>query len=428
MSGTLPNRILHVPRRFVAEEWGGTETVILEISRQQQRAGARPEIMTSLALARAREETIGGVPVRRYPYSYPFFGLSAADRAAMDKKGGNLLSLSLFCALLTRSEVRLFHAHALKRLGGEVRTAARWRKKPFVVSLHGGVFDVPEAERAQMMQPIANKPEWGKFFGAFFGSRRILEDADQVICVGQSEYDKARGQLGHDRIAYLSNGVDSMKFATGDGAAFRRKHNIPTDAFLVLNISRIDSQKNQKLLLAGFARFRALHPAAYLILIGPETQPEYAAALRQFLAENNLTGCAKLLPGLRNDNPELQDAFHACDVFVLPSMHEPFGIVVLEAWSAGRPVIVNRVGGLKSLVRDGENGLFISPGEQGTPEDLAARLTALAASPALRQSLAAAGQTEARTRYDWSRVAAQLEELYQAAERHADRRYGRTRQ
>lgn len=60
--------VVHVPRRFVAEEWGGTETVILEISRQQQRAGLNPLIVTPMALARLREESIGGVQVRRYPY------------------------------------------------------------------------------------------------------------------------------------------------------------------------------------------------------------------------------------------------------------------------------------------------------------------------------------------------------------------------
>ena len=94
------SRIIHVPRRFVAEEWGGTETVILEIARQQQLAGAQAEVFTSMALAKRREEAIGGVPVRRFPYCYPFFGLSPEDKAAMDKKGGNLLSLSLFAALL----------------------------------------------------------------------------------------------------------------------------------------------------------------------------------------------------------------------------------------------------------------------------------------------------------------------------------------
>lgn len=127
---TENRRIIHVPRRFVAEEWGGTETVILETACRQQRRGWRPQIFTSMALASAREDVYGGIPVRRFPHRYPFFGLSEADRSAMDRKGGNLLSLSLFAALLRAGNVRLYHAHALKRLGGEVRTAARLRRRP----------------------------------------------------------------------------------------------------------------------------------------------------------------------------------------------------------------------------------------------------------------------------------------------------------
>ena len=422
-----PSTVVHVPRRFVAEEWGGTETVILEISRQQQRAGLKPVIMTSMALARQSEETIGGVPVKRYPYCYPFFGLSAEDEAALDKKGGNLLSLSLFRALWSEPDVRLFHAHALKRLGGEVRTAAWLRKKPFVVSLHGGVFDVPTAELGTMLKPIENKTEWGKPFGALFGSRRVLQDADFVICVGQSEMEKAKRELTHDRIAYLPNGVDCAKFATGDGAAFRAKHGLTPDAFLVLNISRIDAQKNQLLLLEAFARFRATQPKAFLILIGPETQPAYAAKLREFIAANQLSACVRILPGMRNDNPELVQAFHASDVFVLPSMHEPFGIGVLEAWSSGRAVIASHVGGLQALIRDQDTGLFFDPNSASAAADLAARLQRLAAEPATRQRLADAGLAEARARYDWAQIGQQLEALYQRAEENCARRLGKAR-
>lgn len=414
--------VIHVPRRFVAEEWGGTETVILEISRQQQRAGLNPLIVTSMALARLREESIGGVRVRRYPYCYPFFGLSAEDKAAMDKKGGNLLSMSLFKGLLTEPDVRLFHAHALKRLGGEVRTAARLRRKPLVVSLHGGVFDVPAAELGSMLKPIENKTEWGKPFGALFGSRKVLDDADQVICVGQSELDKAKRELSHDRVAYLPNGVDCAKFASADGAAFRRKHGIPTDAFLALTLSRIDSQKNQLLLLQAYARLRDTQPNAHLLLIGPETQPSYAAQLRAFITSNQLGSRVQLLPGLRNDNPELIQAYHAADVFVLPSMHEPFGIVVLEAWSSGRPVIASHVGGLKALVRDRENGFFIEPEAADASEDLAGKLQTLARDPELRKRMGANGLAEARSRYDWDRIGLQLEQLYQRAEEHFARR------
>ena len=415
-------KIIHVPRRFVAEEWGGTETVILEISRQQQRAGWSPEIYTSMALAKLHTESIGGVPVKRFPYCYPFFGLSAADKAALDKKGGNLLSLSLFNALRREKNVRLFHAHALKRLGGEVRTAARWQKKPFIVSLHGGVFDVPTAELGTMLKPIENKTEWGKPFGALFGSRRVLDDADFVICVGQSEMDKAKKQLSHDRIAYLPNGVDCAKFATGDGAAFRTKHGISSGAFLALNISRIDAQKNQMLALEAFAKLRAQQPNSFLILIGPETQPDYAKRLRDFIAANNLGDHVKILPGMRNDNPELIQAFHACDVFVLPSMHEPFGIVVLEAWSSSKPVIASRVGGLQALVSDGDTGFFINPNASDAAVDLAAKLNRFATEPELKNKIGANGLREAKSKYDWTEIGQQLETLYQRAEENCAKR------
>jgi len=421
----MNTRIIHVPRRFVAEEWGGTETVILEISRQQQRQGASPEILTSMALAKNRHENIGGIPVRRCSYSYPFLGLSPADRAAMDKKGGNLLSLSLFKELLTRKEVRLFHAHALKRLGGQVRTAARLRRKPFVVSLHGGMFDVPAAEREQMQQPIRNKPEWGKLFGALFGSRRILDDADLVICVGKSEMDAARRHLRHQRIAYLPNGVDCGRFAKGDGLAFRAKHRIASDAFVVLNVSRIDEQKNQLLLLQAFQQFQKTKPEAVLVLIGPETQPAYAAQLRRHIKANDLGDNVRMLPGLLNSDPDLVRAYHAADLFVLPSRHEPFGIVVLEAWSAGRPVLASRVGGLQHLIRDGETGLFITDGPGDRATQLAGQLQRLAGDEALRKRLAERGQGEARLLYDWSRISKKLEALYQQAEAHAARGYGR---
>lgn len=419
-----PRTIVHVPRRFTADEWGGTETVILEIARQQQRTDWRPEIITSLALSHLRHEQVGGVPVRRYPYSYPYLGLSAANRAAMDKKGGNLLSFSLFLRLLTTPDVRLFHAHCLKRLGGEVRTAARLRRKPFVVSLHGGVFDVPSAELAGMLAPIQNKPEWGKAFGALFGSRRILHDADQVICVGQSELEKAKKALPHDRVAYLPNGVDAAKFSSGDGPGFRARHGLPENAFLVLNISRIDAQKNQRLLLEAFLRLRKTQPLAYLVLIGPETQPAYATSLREFIASQGLTDAVRMLPGLRNDDPDLVHAFHACDVFVLPSMHEPFGIVVLEAWSAGKPVIASSVGGLKTLITEDANGWLFDPGADHAASALAQRLQELHRNPAIGHRLGQAGRIEARTRYDWSAVNRQLEELYLAAEDHNARRLG----
>jgi hypothetical protein len=174
-------------------------------------------------------------------------------------------------------DVRLFHAHALKRLGGEVRTAARLRRKPLVVSLHGGVFDVPVAELGTMLKPIENKTEWGKPFGALFGSRRVLEDADQVICVGQSELDKAKPRAD-PRPRRLPSQRRGLRQVRG-----RRRPRLPQPArHSHRRVPRAEPephrrQKNQLLLLEAFARFRAGQPDARLVLIGPETQPAYAA-------------------------------------------------------------------------------------------------------------------------------------------------------
>ena len=59
--------IVHVPRRFVAHEWGGTETVIAELLREQRRAGWTPEIHTSLALSDVRRESWQELEIFRHP-------------------------------------------------------------------------------------------------------------------------------------------------------------------------------------------------------------------------------------------------------------------------------------------------------------------------------------------------------------------------
>lgn len=269
-----------------------------------------------------------------------------------------------------------------------------------------------------MIRPIEGKFEWGRAFGALFRSRQLLDDADMVVCVGHSEMVAAKKKLNHDRIAYLPNGVDCHKFSQGIGERFRAKHGIPRDAFVVLNISRIDAQKNQVALIEAFLHLRQQEPKAMLVLMGPETQPDYAARLRSLVGSLGLTSCVKMLPGLQHGDPDLVDAYAACDVFVLPSLHEPFGIVVLEAWSAGKPVLASRVGGLEALIHQGQTGQFAD-----SRSTLAAGLLQLHSDPGLRYKLAEAGHAEARARYDWKRINGQLESLYALAEEHSARRY-----
>lgn len=103
----------------------------------------------------------------------------------------------------------------------------------------------------------------------------------------------------------------------------------------------------------------------------------------------------------------------ALDCFVLPSRHEPFGIVVLEAWACGIPVIVSHVGGLMKLVADGQDGLHFPSGDV---DQLCHAMSRIAAEPQLAKSLASAGGRKMIDQYTWKAVNSRLEEIYQLAE------------
>lgn len=411
----MPSRILHIPRRFAIEEWGGTESVIFNLCKQQQACGQHAEIHTSRALSPTPREVWRNIPIHRYRYCYPFLGLSPADILALDKKGGNLLSLDLFYHLLTARNVRIYHAHVLKRMGGAVLTAARLRKKPFVATLHGNIFDVPADEAASIVAPQEGHFEWGKPFGAIFRSRHLLEDADAVLCVGYSEYEKARTSLNHERIYHLPNGVTPESFAHANRDAGRSHLHWPADAVTFGCLSRIDPQKNQILLVQSFAALVHSQPTRSfrLLLGGPVTSPSYLQEITDLIAHHRIGHLVTIHPAVIAESPLHRDLLAALDAFVLPSRHEPFGIVVLEAWAAGIPVIAAKVGGLQKLVSHALDGLHFPSGDAPA---LTAALAALAADPSLRRSLADAGYAKVIRQYTWQAVNAQLESIYQTAE------------
>lgn len=403
--------IIHVPRRFALDEWGGTESVIYHLCREQQEAGWQPEIHTSKALAQTPTETWRGIPIKRYGYTYPFLGLTAEEKLALDKKGGNLLSFSLLPGLARRNDVDIFHAHVTKRMGATVRTAARLRKRPFVVTLHGNIFDVPKDEADSIVAAQKNHFEWGRPFGMLLGSRDLLEHADAVICVGYSEYEAAKGALPHDRVYHLPNGVAPDSLVGGNRQAARQRLGVANNDFLFGCISRIDHQKNQRLLVDAWAAVYRKHPHARLVLVGPATRPDYADELRHAIAAVG-ADAGKVLPPVEVESDEHRDLLAALDCFVLPSRHEPFGIVILEAWAAGKPVIASHVGGLQRLIRDGETGLHFP---SGNTDALATMMTNVMENADLAKALAVNGNREVNAKYTWKTIASQQADIYSEA-------------
>ena len=405
-----PLNVVQIPRRFVREEWGGMETVVLETGKRLLAMGHQTEVLTANALARSNHETIEGLKITRTPYFYPYLGLSADARNQMDLRAGNLFSFDLMRQLRRMNNLDLIHLHTMGYLGSIGRREARRRRIPYVLSLHGGAFDMPTEQLDMLTAPTKGTLPWGKAIGFAMGSRKVVPDADVIICVGQPEQQAAQERFPEKKVVYLPNGVDPARFADGKGERFRDKYAIPSHATMILTVARIDPQKNQLLAVELLKKLRADTPDVHLVLIGPVTDEPYLEKLKQAAAQAGVADALCIVPGLAAGDPLLVDAYHAADVFLLPSMHEPFGIVILEAWAAGLPVLASRVGGVPFFVEDGVDGFLFEPGDAA---DSARAYHALMGSDA--QASAERGREKVVREYTWDAISERLLALYREA-------------
>ncbi len=156
---------------------------------------------------------------------------------------------------------------------------------------------------------------------------------------------------------------------------------------VILYASKFTPRKRPDDLLEAFARIAA-DPACrnpYLVMVG---DGEQRGALQARSRQAGLEGSV-VFAGFRNQS-ELPGFYDLCDVFVLPSMLEPWGLVVNEAMNAGRAVIVSdQVGAGADLVRDGENGLVFPAGDIA---ELADRLAHILSDPARTRAMGEAGR------------------------------------
>ena len=405
-------RIVQLARRFDLNDWGGTETVVAETSKQLLAMGHHTEILCTTATANKDSDTIGDLRITRYPYFYPYWGLSEAAVHILDRKGGSPFSFSLMRALKSYPDPDLIHIHTGNRIGGIGRHVARKRRVPYVVSLHGGANAITAESLDELAAPTKGAVDWGKVLGLWVGSRRVLQDAAAIICVGQDEQIETQKRYPQKKVIYLPNGVDIARFEHGDGDAFRRRHSIPANAFVILTVARIDAQKNQLAAAQSLPGLLKSVPNAHLLLIGPVTNPAYHSRILGELRTAGLESRATIIEGVPAGSQDLVDAYHASNLFLLPSVHEPFGIVILEAWAAGLPVVASRVGGIPHFVSDGVDGALF---DVTTPASMTQTLAEVSRNAAAQESMSAAGAKKVRAEYGWDKITARLVSIYEDA-------------
>ena len=392
-------KIAHIVRRFTFNEWGGTESVVWNIALQQKAQGLSPEIICTAALDKVGTDVTDGITIRRFPYFYPYFPMPQKDKVALDKKGGNPLTPELL-RYLRESGFDIFHIHAGGRIANYSIRVGKALQLPCIMSLHGGACAIPAKEMSLMLKPLKHKFSYGGIIDRIFKVRQAPESAaDLLLALSKEEKSKLEERYPGRKVELFPNGILHRELPeTGD---FRKKYNIPEDKKVILCISRIDYQKNQKILL----ELLLSHPETHLLLIGPVTAAWYYDEILERAEKLRVKERLTVIPGLDPHSRELLQALKTAYCFILPSRHEPFGIAALEALDAQVPLIAAAVGGLKDFLVDGKNALLFKD------NDPASLLEAYKKIELLRDDLIAEGTITAQE-YNWQSIAARLTDIY----------------
>ena len=147
---------------------------------------------------------------------------------------------------------------------------------------------------------------------------------------------------------------------------------------------------------------KAAFPDVRCVVAGQGAQQELLTAQ---IEQASLQGAIQLL-GFRKD---AQALIQAGDIFVLPSLAEPFGLVILEAMALGRPVIATDAGGPPEIVEEGVTGLLVPPSD---PPALAAAIRRLLSDRKAAEAMGRGGQERFQARFTAARMAQDMLALY----------------
>ncbi|MGY1708784.1 glycosyltransferase [Geodermatophilus sp. SYSU D00758] len=357
---------------------GGMQNHTASLTRCLDAAGHTQTVVTSRLAAPRGTSRLGraaavhrtGVPVRRLR---------------------QLWALAALPVVLRRNgrPVDVVHAHQGEDLAALplARLAARRHRCPLVVTVHCSVGHTLTggSPRARLLRRLGGLVE-----------RSALRRADAVVVLTT----RAAAALVADgvpaeRVSTIPSGFEPALF-TG----------VAADPFPVAGrprigyVGRLAPQKRADLLVAAFGRMRC--PAA-LVVVGDGPDADLVRrAVRESPASDRVT-LAGFLP-----HDQVPGVLAALDVLALPSAYEEMGSVLTEAMAAGLPVVASAVGGIPEVVRDGETGLLVPPGDV---DALAAALDRLAGDPRLRARLAA-GARERAAAYAWPALATRVAAVY----------------
>jgi len=235
----------------------------------------------------------------------------------------------------------------------------------------------------------------------------VLRDADRVIVQTDIEgRELARLGVPAERIVRLGMGVDLEQLQGGEGDRFRAEQRITGP--IVTFMGAVTDDKGAVHLLRAMQRLWDQGREVTLVIAGPTVEPSTFSRAYDTLPPAHRARTRRLgtVRGQRK-----QDMLAASTLFALPSRVDSFGIVYLEAWAYGLPVIGCRAGGVPDVIDEGKDGLLVPFGDVRA---LAEAVESLLDAPERRQEMGRRGRAKVEANYTWERIYRALLRVYTA--------------
>jgi glycosyltransferase involved in cell wall biosynthesis len=305
---------------------------------------------------------------------------------------GDLTALVQLIGIIRRGRYQIVHTHTSKA-GVIGRIAAAFCHVPAIVhSPHGTILEGYFG------------PGLTRFY--VFVERLVSRVSHRIICLTRQEirqYMKA-GIGSRRQFTFVYNGIDIARYSdrANSRAPVRRDLGIPDEATVCISVGRLVPVKGHADLIRGFARALSEHDDLVLLLAG---DGELRDELTALVAELGLGDRVRFL-GWRDDTADL---LAGSDIFVLPSLNEGLGLVLIEAMAANLPVVATRVGGVPEVVEGGQTGLLV---EARDPDQISSAILRLARDRALRERMGRAGRERADAHFSIQATVRRTEQIY----------------
>ena len=292
-----------------------------------------------------------------------------------------------------------------------------------LTKLNYGLPLVLTAHSLEPLRPWKREQLGGGYDFSGWVERTAIEMADAVIAVSEStKADLLRlFRVDPARVHVIHNGIDLEEYAERRDDEVLQRHGVDPARPYILFVGRITRQKG---IIHLVKALRHLDPGFQVVLCaGAPDTPEIAAEMKSAVeaAQQGRPGVVwieKMLP-----KAEIIALYSGAEVFVCPSIYEPFGIINLEAMACGTPVVASAVGGIPEVVVHGETGLLVpveqnkeAPFEPVKAErfalNLAEAINELMRDEVRRRHMAREARRRVAENFSWEVIAQKTAELY----------------